>query len=191
MKLSIQTDFPQVKQRLERLRADVADKALATAINRTMDQARTAMVRQITRAYNVKAGFVRQRLAISRVSFKRGSMAFTASLTGTGKRSANMIAFVARAAPNNGRRGGGPQLGFRIRRRGPITRVTSAFIGNEGRTVFVRTGDARLPIRALSTIDVPQMFNQREINAAVVQVIHDRFQAVFEQQVRFYASRAR
>lgn len=190
MKLSIQTDFPQVKQRLERLRADVADKALAMAINRTMDQARTAMVRQITRAYNIKAGFVRQRLAISRVSFKSGSMAFTASLTGTGKRSANMLAFVAREAPNNGRRGG-PQLGFRIRRGGPITRVTSAFIGNKGRTVFARTGDARLPIRALRTIDVPQMFNQREINAAVVQVIHDRFQAVFEQQVRFYASRAR
>ena len=35
------------------------------------------------------------------------------------------------------------------------------------------------------------MFNQRRINAAVVRVLQQRFPEVFEQQVRFYASRMR
>ena len=190
MQLSIKTNFPDVQRRLRRFQSDVADKALAMAVNRTMDQARTAMQREITGTYNLKASYVRQRLAIRRVSFKGNSLSFTASLMGTGKRSANLVAFLARNAANNGRRGG-QQVAFRIRKGGALSRVPGAFIGNKGRTAFRRTGSARLPIEALQTIDVPQMFNQRRINAAVVRVMQQRFPEIFEQQVRFYASRMR
>lgn len=190
MHLSIKTNFPEVQKQLDRLHKDLADKAVVMAVNRTMNVARTAMQREITSRYNLKAAYVRQRLAIRRASFKAGRLSFAASLLGTGKRSANLVAFLARKAPNNGRRGG-PQVGFRIRKGGAISRVPGAFIGNKGRTAFRRTGSARLPIEALQTIDVPQMFNQRRINAAVVKVIQERFLSVFEQQVRFYASRMR
>ena len=190
MQLSIKTNFPDVQKQLKRLRSDIADKALPMAVNRTMAQARTAMQREITSAYNLKAAYVRQRLAIRRAIFKGNSLSFTASLLGTGKRSANLVAFLARKATNNGRKGG-PQVGFRIRRGGAISRVPGAFIGNQGRTAFRRTGPGRLPIEPLQTINVPQMFNQRRINAAVVRVLQQRFPEVFEQQVRFYASRMR
>jgi hypothetical protein len=190
MQLSIKTNFPDVQKKLQRLRSDIADKALSMAVNRTMEQARTAMQREITGTYNLKAAYVRQRLAISRAIFKGKSLSFTASLLGTGKRSANLVVFLVRKAPNNGRKGG-PQVGFRIRKGGAISRVPGAFIGNKGRTAFRRTGTGRLPIESLRTIDVPQMFNQGRINAAVVRVLQQRFPEVFEQQVRFYASRMR
>ena len=190
MQLSIKTNFPEVQQKLKRLQSDVADKALARAVNRTMDQARTAMQREITKTYNLRAGYVRQRLAVSRAVFKGPRMSLTASLMGTGKRSANLVAFLARRAPNNGRRGG-PQTTFRITKGGAPTSITGAFVGNKGLTVFRRTGSKRLPIEAVRTIDVPQMFNQTDINAAVVRVIQERFPQVLEQQVRFYASRMR
>ena len=37
--------------------------------------------------------------------------------------------------------------------------------------VFIRTGDARTPIKALQTIDVPQMFNARKILTPVMEKI--------------------
>jgi hypothetical protein len=201
MQLSIKTNFPDVQKKLQRLRSDIADKALPMAVNRTMDQARTAMQREITGTYNLKAAYVRQRLAIRRAVFKGNSLSFTASLLGTGKRSANLVAFLARKAPNNGRKGG-PQVGFRIRKGGAISRVPGAFIGNKGRTVFLRVPGTKMAsrrwsgkhgeqIKPVQTVDVPQMFNQRRINAAVVRVLQQRFPEVFEQQVRFYASRMR
>jgi len=58
---------------------------------------------------------------------------------------------------------------------------SGAFIGNAGRTVFRRTGEANIiatkgmhkgksrePIESVQVIDVPQMFNTRVINQAVL-----------------------
>jgi hypothetical protein len=62
----------------------------------------------------------------------------------------------------------------KIKKAGPRKLIKGAFIGNKGRTVFERAGSGvgRLPIRAVETIDVQQMFNTRRLNAAVINKIN-------------------
>jgi hypothetical protein len=46
---------------------------------------------------------------------------------------------------------------------------SAPFIGNSGRTVFRRTGKARLPIEPVQVIGLPQMFNTARLNQAVLE----------------------
>lgn len=197
MQIQIQTNFPDVQRTLQRMQADVADKATARALNRTIDQARTAMVREIRAEYNLPASQVRERLRIKRASFRAGTLGLTAALESpSGKgRSLNVIRFQARQT----RQG----VTVRIRKTGGRPLIRSAFIGNKGRTVFTRQpgttmasrrqyagtkhAEALQPVR---TIDVPQMFNQRRINAAVVRLMRARFPAIFAREAAFALAQA-
>lgn len=196
MKIDIKTNFADVQRKLEELRSDIGDKVRASAMNRTLEQARTQMVREITAEYNLPTAYVRDMLRIQRASLKMGSFMMQASLIGgDGKRrSANLIRFIERyvtlaQAKKRVKAGTLNQLLFQIKKAGGKKIISGAFIGNKGRTVFIRTGKSRLPIKALSTIDVPQMFNQRRINAAVVSAINTKFPEIFERELRYYITK--
>ncbi len=196
MLISISTNFPDVQRQIDRLHADVRGLALASAVNKTLALAKTQMNREITSEFNVKAAYVRERLRVRRASGRAGAFTIEGALIG-GKsdrtRSANIIAFVqgikAVAGRGRGKDGKPRQLFVKIKRAGGKKLLKGAFIGNSGRTVFERTGDARLPIKPVQVIDVSQMFNTKRINAKVVQVIQDRFPGVFEREARFYTER--
>ncbi|MGK2897219.1 MAG: phage tail protein [Burkholderiaceae bacterium] len=196
MQLTISTNFPKVQAALDRLQEDVRDRALASAINKTLDQAKTGMVREITAEFNVKAAYVRDRLRVRR-AFARARFEIQGSLIGGkgGKgRSANIIAFVEnKVTLAEGRRrakaGTQNQLFVKIKRAGSKKPLKGAFIGNQGRTVFERVGKARLPIRPVQVIDVAQMFNTKRINAKVVQLMRDKFPDIFAREARFYTDR--
>lgn len=51
MRLTITTNFPDVQRAIDNLSADIADKVTARAVNRTVEQARTAMVKEIRSTY--------------------------------------------------------------------------------------------------------------------------------------------
>lgn len=196
MQLSVTADFSGVSKALDRLHGAIRDQAAASAINKTLDQAQTQMVRAITSEFMVKAGYVRDRLRIRR-AVARGQATLEGSLIGgnTGRgRSANIIAFVEKvtslAAHRKRAKGGtGNQLYVKILRRGPAKPLPGAFIGNKGRTVFQRVGKGRLPIRPVQVIDVAQMFNTKRINATVVRFMRDKFPTIFEREARFYTDR--
>lgn len=183
MLISIKTSLAEVQKRMDELQSNVRTKATVSAVNKTMEQARTQMVREITSEYALKAGYVRDRLRIRRASFKQGAFSVEASLAGgDGKRrSANVMAFGARQV----RKG----VSVKIKKAGGRQIITGAFIANQGRTVFQRVGSKRLPIKPVRTIDVPSMFNQKRINSAVVAAITDKFPAIFEREARFYVAR--
>jgi hypothetical protein len=192
MRIDIKTNFPEVQRSLDRLRSDIASRVAATSVNRTLEQARTQMTREITSEYRVTSAYVRERLAIRRASFKAGVFGIKGELVGGSnrKRSANLINFVSKVqrVAGGGRRrkdGSVAQLTFQVRKAGGKQTITGAFIGNKGRTVFIRTGKGRLPIKPLRTIDVAQMFNQKRINARVVGAIRDRFPVIFAREAKF------
>ena len=196
MLLTVKTNFPDVERALSRLRADVQNKALSSAINKTMDFASTTMVRQITSEFNVKAAYVRERLRIRR-AVSLGSGSLTAALIG-GKsdrgRSANIIAFVEnKVTLAEGRRrakaGTQRSLFVKVKRASAPRALKGAFIGNKGRTVFRRTGKERLPIEPVQVIDVAQIFNTKRINTQVVQAITKRFPVIAEREIRFFVDR--
>lgn len=196
MKIDIKTNFPDVSRKLAQLREDVASRAMASALNKTVEQGRTKMIREITGEYVVSSAYVRDRLRIQRASYRAGVFSLEAALIGgDGKRrSANLIRFVEKStslaqARKRAKAGTLQQLHFQIKKKGGKKVIKGAFIGNKGRTVFMRTGKARLPIKALSTIDVPSMFNQRRINANVVAAIKAKFPEIFDREVRYYIAK--
>lgn len=185
MQLTIKTNFPQVQKGLDALHADLQGVVLMRTVNRTIDIAKTAMNREIRKEFNVTASYVRERLFVRKATLKAGRFRVEAALTASGKfkgrRSANVIAFAAKQAKQG--------VSVKIKKAGSRKVIKGAFIANQGRTVFVRTGDKRLPIAPVQTVDIPQMFNTRSVNAVVLRVIDERLPAVFEREARFALQR--
>ena len=195
MQISITTNFPEVQRKLDSMAEGIRSKALVSALNKTVDQAKTLMGREITSEYSVTAAYVRERLRVKRASYRAGQLELNAELDGSNKRrSANLIRFTEKfvslaQARKRAKAGTLDQLRFKIRKAGGAKIIKGAFIGNGGRTVFIRTTDKRLPIKALSTIDVPSMFNQRKINARVVGMIKDKFPVIFERDAAYFIAK--
>jgi len=184
MRISIQTNFPEVQKQLDGLRREVAQQATARALNRTIEQAKTAMSKEIRSEFVLPAATVNQSLMISRARFKGGQLGLEATLSSIsqpGKRSLNLAHFQARQTARG--------VTFKIKRGGPRQLIPGAFLINGGKTVMIREGKKRLPIKALQTINVSQMFNTKRINATVVQVINDRFPAIFQREAKFYSDK--
>lgn len=189
--ISIQNNFPEVAAALRRVSFDVGNKAVTRALNTTIVQGQTQAAREISKEFRITSTKVRERLSIRRAS-ARGSLRLEATLEAgrRGKgRSLNLIQFVEnKVSLAEGRRraksGIASQVRFQIKRSGGKKVIKGAFIANQGRTVFIREGKSRLPIKALSTIDVPQMFNSRRINTTIRTVMIQRFGTNFNRELR-------
>jgi hypothetical protein len=181
MKIEIKSTFADVQRKLDRLSDDIAKVVSARAVNATIAIARTQMSREITSVYALSASKVKDKLQVTKASFSAERFEVSASLmsrvAGGKTRSLNLINFAAR----KGKKG----VTFKVKKAGPRKMLPGTFIGNSGRTVFERVGSSRLPIKAVQSIDVPQMFQTKRINAAVVKAINDRFPAIFERELAF------
>lgn len=196
MQLSIKTNFPSVKKSMDKLQADIRQRATVSAVNKTIDQGKTQMVRAITREFVVKADYVRARLNIKRARYSQGAFSIEATLAGGSDRgrSANIIAFVEKKVSlAEGRRrakaGTRNELFVQIKRGAGKKGLGKAFIGNKGRTVFIRSGDGRLPIEPVQVIDVAQMFNTKRINKVVVDFMKAKFPEIFDREAKFFVDR--
>ncbi len=158
IKMSVRADLTAVRGQLRRLEKGMREQAIASALNRTAEMAKTAATRDITRDINLQANYVRGRIQIRRASARSGVLEVT--LSSPGKRSANLIRFAERRVTlAEGRRRvkeGKVGVYVKVRRNGSWTLIPGAFIGNNGRTVFRRVGKSRLPIESLQAVDVPQ-----------------------------------
>ena len=198
MQLSIETNFRDVASQLKALEVDIATKATASALNKVAAQAKTTMGREITQEFRISAADVREKLAIRKATARAGLSKLEAVLEATRKdkrsRGLNLIRFMERStslaqARKLDKAGTLNQLHVQIKRTGGRKALGSAFIGNKGRTVFVRVGKSRLPIKALTTIGVEQIFNTKRINRAVVKAIEEKFPRIFYNEVAFYTAR--
>ena len=204
--LNLRTNFPEVMAKLSQVSDQIGNRAMVRALNNTITQGKAEMARDISKEFRISVGTAKDRLEVSRASSKGGVYKFEASLQATRKakgRSMNVIAFVenfvtlaqARKRMKGGEGGkqtlrhGGVitkalQIRFQIKRSGGKKMIKGAFIGNKGRTIFIREGKSRFPIKAVSTIDIPQMFNTRRINEVVQQVMLDKFEANITRELR-------
>lgn len=183
MKLSIKTNFPEVEAQLKRMQDDVATQATARALNRTLEQAKTAMSKEIRAEFVLPAAKVNEALRINRARASGGNVSMVASLESPSKkgRSLNLANFQARQTAKG--------VTFKVSKAGPRKLIPGSFLINGGKTVMIRVGKKRLPIKALQTIDVAQMFNTKRINARVVNTIKDRFPMIFEREAKYYTDR--
>lgn len=185
MRITVTHNFPAVQRQLDAMQAELRDKVTVRAVNRTIEIARTAASKEIRQEFAVSASYVRERLYVRKAALRAARFTIEAELTASGKfrgqRAANVIAFGARQVAKG--------VSVKIKRKGSRKVITGAFIANKGRTVFVRTGQKRLPIEPVQTIDVPQMFNAKRINAALLKTIDQRFPQVFEREAKFAIDR--
>lgn len=183
MKLSITTNFPDVQRQIDALKEGIASKATTSAVNKVVAQAKTAMSREIRAEFNISASKVNESLRVNKATAKGGLLNIEATLDSPRKRgrSLNLINFSARQTAKG--------VTFKIKRNGPRKLIPGAFLGNDKRTVFIRVGKRRLPIKALQTIDVASMFNTRRVNAKVLAMIEAKFPEVFANEVKFFTNR--
>lgn len=188
--LSIKTDFKDVQKSLDRLSLDLQKRVVPAALNKVAAKAKTEMKQQITGEYNLKSAEVNERLRVIKAGRALNQWLAVLDPFASRKRSRslNMIHFLENKttlAEAKRRKAGGTvnQLHFKIKRVGGKKLVEGAFIGNKGRTVFVRTSGDRLPIKALSTIDVPQMFNTKRIQGKVLARIEKELQVEFDRAI--------
>ena len=157
------TGIDSVQRELSRIASDLRrDQALAAAINKTADKARAEVTRAVTETYAIKADLVRNSLYLRRASARSDIVSAVIDIFGSPSkkgRSMNMARFLAavQAGGAGHRMRGGRatkkqiaalagQLGFQIKSAGGLKTIAGAFLGNKGRTVFMRTGKGRLPI---------------------------------------------
>lgn len=196
IQISLRNNFPDVKRKLQGLADDVANKVLGRAMNKSIDQGRTRMVKEISAEFRVTQSAVKQRLSVQHVMTRKGNVRMTVRLEarragglhGNDERGMNLINFVIGGQPKRSKRGSMRQLSFQIKRTGGRKQIPGAFITTNKKTngtaVFIREGKSRYPIKTITTIDVAQMFNTRRINKAVVSSILDNFEKNFQRELR-------
>jgi hypothetical protein len=183
--LNIKTNFSNVQRQLDAMRKDIATKALASALNKTVELGKTEMARQIAREYPLTVSKAKERLSTKRAIASMGRHSLFAVLIGGakgGKRSVNLIRYQARET----RKG----LTAKQKKTAPRVVITGkGFIANSGRTAFRRLGKERLPIAPIQALDVPQMFNTRTINTNVREHMMRRFPDVIAREIAFFTRR--
>jgi hypothetical protein len=193
----------EVRESLARIPRELEGKVIQPALNKVADKARAEITRLVPQEFAVKAAEVRSAVDVRRA--RSGSMQAVVDVFGSARRrgrSMNLIHFLAaiqaagRALKARGAKANKAelkalqqQLGFLIKRAGGLKKVEGAFIGNKGRTVFMRTGDARLPIKPVQVIGFSQMFNSRKINGRVMDKIRAELPVEIERALKMVLAR--
>ncbi len=200
-RISIKHNFPEVIRQLKALPDEVADKAMARSLNTTVDQAKPAMAREISKEFLVSVAEAKKRLYVSKARRKGGVYVLEAALEarrprglhGNDMRGMGIINFVEKSttlaqARKRAKAGVKDQVFFQIKRQGGKRFIRGAFIATNKKTggtaLFVREGKARYPIKVLTTIDIPTMFNTERINVVVRKAMLNRFEANFQRELR-------
>ena len=192
----------EVQKKLAGLQHDLRDKVLQPAINKAAEKAKAEINRVIPQEYAVKAAEVRNAVEIRKA--RSGQLSATVTIFGsTNKRgrSLNMIHFVAAAymagAGTFKVRSGavgvrkkdvkalGRQLGFQIKKGAGLKTKVGAFIGNKGRTVFIRVPGKQMKSRSgslnkhseqivpVQVIGFSQMFSSKKISQRIMAKINE------------------
>ena len=176
----------EVQARLSTLSSGMQAKVIGPAINKVAEKARAEIARAIPETYAVKPAEVRSSIRLSKA--RSGSLQATIEIFGSARkvgRSLNLIHFLAaaqiagKAVKVRGARANKKQLaalqnqlGFLIKRGGGLKTIPGAFVGNKGRTIFIRTGKARLPIEPVQVIGFSQMFASNRIRDRILAKIN-------------------
>ena len=182
--MKIEITFPgrsSIQGSLRQVAESVQANALRQATARAASRGQTVAKREIAKEYNVKVGEAARAFSIQRnVTDSRTGLP-AAVITARGKRGRNVILFMERSvtlaeARRRSKAGTLNQLRFMIRRGKRVT-IAGAFVAQHNRGTFVaqRVGRSRLPIKSVSTIDVPGMFSARRVMDATKRQIIEVF----------------
>jgi hypothetical protein len=190
--------------------------ATASALNKLMDQVKTAAVKKVTETWNIKrndlttTGTGNARLQIKRATW--GNQTVTLFITGrpvslsyfgavqiygTRTRSRKGNEIKPGAVTKRMLKAGPLPQGVKVQiKRGQQTILKSAFLarvkaGGQGQHigVFNRYGKARLPILEKKLISIPSMFGQAPVMSEVQRLINEKWESIFRHELTFYMNK--
>mgnify|MGYP003426721870 CR=1 FL=1 len=202
IKIDVRGDFG--KSMLARVQRDLRPKVIQPALNKMADKVKADLARAIPAEFNVKAAEVRSAVDIRRA--RSGSLEAVVTIFGSSSkrgRSMNLIHFLAavqatgRAIKVRGAKGKKSelaalqkQLGFLIKKGGGLKKIEGAFLGNKGRTVFMRVGKERLPIKPVQVIGFSQMFKSRKIERRILDTIAREMPVEIDRAIKMVLARS-
>lgn len=159
-------------------------KASRRTVSRLGSKFKTHASKEVRKEYNITAKRLKSAI---RTQFKfTQSNGYQYRFYVSGK-TINMIHFGARTL----KRGGVSVKS--VKRGGGRIKLRHAFIANDrgGRArVFERVGVARLPLRSVTTLSVPQMFNDRIVRGGL-ELVKRTFASEMEHNIQFYAGKVK
>ncbi len=161
-----------------KIQARVAKKALLKGMNRSSATIRTRAGREVAKEMGVKVRDVREATDLKRA--RRSDL--TATITARG-RPFNLIRFRARQSKR-----GAP--GVRAKPWGQARFFPGMWIGNNGRTVFVRTKRQGRNVRSAYGPGVANTFTKKVRTRAFRKLFADRFKIEFGRAYEFELSKA-
>lgn len=159
-----------------------AQKALARAMNRAIDGARTTAVKLVRATYRVSAADVKA--TIGKPSYATPAK-LQAGFTSKGKR-VPLYAFGPKPSePGTGGRGK-PYLRVAVKRGRPKSKIKRAFIARvRGRLqIMIRKTKARKPIKPLFGPAIPQMMGVEDTIAEVERIAKQRLDARLDHEIQ-------
>lgn len=174
MQISVKHDVQSALRSLSDLQRNAVPRAAARALNRTADQVQSAAVKEIAAETGLLQKDVRAVLTRIRATWDK----LTAVVISSG-RAANLIRFGARQT-----RAGVSANAWGKRKVYPHT-----FIANQGRTVFVRRGAARLPIRPVFGPSIPREMAREKVAALLKRTAAERWPINFKSELDFYTGK--
>ena len=184
--ISVQHNFKQVAVKLFELRTDVLEKAKIRALNKVAAQAKTAASKEIRAAgYNMKAAAIKQKITIKRAV--SGDAVVVIRCSG---RVIPLIQFWVSGGEN-----GRPVVVKVKNGRKVLNNAFVATMPTGHRGIFERVGNKHkknskgiwsgLPIKQLFGPSIPAAFGNEVVQAALVRLVHEKFPAILEHEIKF------
>lgn len=180
MRIDVKADIKAALRELNRVQREQVPKAAARALNTTASQVQSAAVKELAAETGLKQKDVREVLRRTRATWTN----LVAAVIATG-RAVNLIRFT-RQTRDAARKG----PGVRANAWGKPRVYRGTFIGNQGRTVFVRQGEGRLPIKPVHGPSIPREMAREKVKKHLEQTIKTRWPINFARELKYYLSRS-
>ncbi len=153
-------------------------RGIASALNKIMKKAFTESSKQVRKVYNIKARDLKHATKFNKAHVNKASSSFSVE--------GSRLKLLFFGADDQNPRG----VTVRIKKTSGRKRLRSAFVERmpSGHTnVFMRKGPERLPIKSLTTIGTPTMFDA-EGEKAVEKTFNNDFPKTLEREIDFKLS---
>jgi len=174
------------------LPANLTEKAMVRALNRTATTVRAEAARRIRERYNLKSRVLKDQIRI-----RNATKAELRAVVQASGRPIPLVEFDARSGAT-----GATVRVSRVRK--PVAHAFIATMKSGHRGVFlrvekgsrkyrnqrVRKGGSDLPVAELFGPSLPQAFTSKQVMDAIVAAARERFPKAFEQEARYYLSKA-
>ena len=178
--VSVKHDMKRLAKELDRTQRKQIPKVMTQALNKTADNVFTAVKKDISVSTGIAQGKIKPHLDRRKATWNR----LTASISSS-KRTFNLIRFATSAAIANYRKGSG----LKAKAWTAKARVfPGVFVGNKGRTAFVRSGSGR-KIKAAYGPSIPRAMVSDTVAKHTRKTIKERFPINFASAVKRFFPR--